>query len=70
MVEPTPIHGQLLLLVLRSRKVMKQTTEVSGNQTPEACFLLSSVSTRQAGGAGRGGVGRGGAGPLKLGTLD
>ncbi len=26
---------------------MKPTTEVSGNQTPEACSLLSGVSTRQ-----------------------
>jgi hypothetical protein len=44
MVEPTPIDGQLLLLVYRSRKVMKRTTEVGGNQTPEACSLLSGVS--------------------------
>jgi hypothetical protein len=44
MVEPTPIHGQLLLLVQRSRKVMKRTREVSGNQTPEACSSLSGVS--------------------------
>jgi hypothetical protein len=28
--------------------VRKQTTEVSGNQTPEACSLLSGVSRRQA----------------------
>jgi hypothetical protein len=27
---------------------MKQTTEVSGNQTPEACSLLLGVSMRQA----------------------
>jgi hypothetical protein len=27
---------------------MKQTTEVSGNQTPEACSSLSGVSMRQA----------------------
>jgi hypothetical protein len=27
--------------------MMKQTTEVSGNQIPEACSLLSSVSTHQ-----------------------
>jgi hypothetical protein len=27
---------------------MKQAAEVSGNQTPEACSLLSGVSTRQA----------------------
>ncbi len=27
---------------------MKQTTEVSENQTPEACSLLLGVSTRQA----------------------
>jgi hypothetical protein len=30
-----------------SRKVMKGTTEVSGNRTPEACFSLSGVSMRQ-----------------------
>jgi hypothetical protein len=28
--------------------VLKRTTEVSGNQTPEACSLLACVSTRQA----------------------
>ncbi len=27
---------------------MKQTTEVSGNQTPEACSSLSGVNTRKA----------------------
>jgi hypothetical protein len=48
MVEPTSIHGWLLLLVSRSRKVMKQTTEVNGNQTPEVCSSLSGVSTRKA----------------------
>jgi hypothetical protein len=48
MVDPTHIHGQLLLLVQKSRKVMKQTTEVSGKGTPEACSSLSGVSTRQA----------------------
>jgi hypothetical protein len=51
MVKPTPIYGQLLLLVKRSRKAMKQTTDVSGNQTPEACSLLSIVSMRHVSGA-------------------
>jgi hypothetical protein len=43
MVEATPIHGLLLLLV-----VVKQTTEVSGNQTPGACSFVHVSGTCQS----------------------
>jgi hypothetical protein len=49
MVEPNPYSWSVTIVRLRSTKeVMKQTTEVGGNQTPEACSLLSGVSTCQA----------------------
>ncbi len=43
-----PYSWLVTIVSLRSRKMMKQTTEVSGNQTPEACSSLSCVSTCQA----------------------
>ncbi len=42
-----PYSWLVTIVSLRSRNVMKQTTEVSGIQIPEACSLLSGVSPHQ-----------------------
>jgi hypothetical protein len=43
-----PYSWSITIVSLRSMESEGWTTEVSGNQTPEACSLLSRVSMRQA----------------------
>ncbi len=42
-----PYSWLITIVSLRSKESEERPTEVSGNQTPEACSLLSGVSTRQ-----------------------
>jgi hypothetical protein len=43
-----PYSWSITIVSLRSKESEEEPTEVSGNQTSEACSLLSGVSTRQA----------------------
>ncbi len=43
-----PYSWLITIVSLRSKESEERTTEVSGNQTPEACLMLLGVSTRQA----------------------
>ncbi len=43
-----PYSWSITIVSLRSKESEERTTEVSGNQTPEACSLSSGVSMRQA----------------------
>ncbi len=43
-----PYSWSITIVSLRSKESEEWTTEVSGNQTPEACSSSSRVSMRQA----------------------